>query len=535
MNEMEKESSNGEFELSSPAKDNPLAAIPEDDQILVKRKRGRPPKPKPPATTAEVDVAEGTIVKRKRGRPPKPKPVVATELAVDDEKVVKRKRGRPPKAKPPPSPGVEVDEESETKRRPPVHISDITDGERNLGKTPRKRGRPPKQKPLLPDQDDGLSVSTTPKKRGRPRVHKQGISPNPVGGAVPKKRGRPPKPKQVNEDPISSQQVSIPKKKRGRPPKPKVAENSDFLPGAVERDLLIALVNVMNTSKERIQQLQEIIPKKKRGRPPKPKIADIQGTETDYPQINLLFGGFDKSSSALIQDGTVVKRKRGRPKKSGPLPPATNATFVEPVGLTSTTQNDNSDESEDSDGESSADGDRDDEVSQSTKKLRSKKPEPKIYARESEVHELLKCCGVGNLAKVCKCLKAGIMNGFITLLPPEQDPQSKYGLEQIVVKGECQDCTAKVSATINQILYQGDIGSDYESGSLNAKVFCPNKCGGLYVGGLCMGDAKFDSGKFYNHCAICPRFGMCIYDCRETHCINCDEHYPGACPNCNED
>lgn len=48
-----------------------------------KRKRGRPPKPKPP-----VDPTP-----KKRGRPPKPKPLVEEP---------KRKRGRPPKQKEPP-------------------------------------------------------------------------------------------------------------------------------------------------------------------------------------------------------------------------------------------------------------------------------------------------------------------------------------------------------------------------------------------------------------------------------------------------
>jgi len=57
----------------------------------VKRKRGRPPKPKPP-----VDPNAPPAVPKKRGRPPKPKPEGAEALAA----VAPKKRGRPPKKKP---------------------------------------------------------------------------------------------------------------------------------------------------------------------------------------------------------------------------------------------------------------------------------------------------------------------------------------------------------------------------------------------------------------------------------------------------
>jgi RNA polymerase-interacting CarD/CdnL/TRCF family regulator len=75
----------------------PEPALSEDDEVTVamgtpaltdepvKRKRGRPPKPKP--------AVEEPAVPKKRGRPPKPKPAV-------EEAAVPKKRGRPPKPKP---------------------------------------------------------------------------------------------------------------------------------------------------------------------------------------------------------------------------------------------------------------------------------------------------------------------------------------------------------------------------------------------------------------------------------------------------
>ena len=64
------------------------AYVPEGE-LPPKRKRGRPPKPKPP-----VDPNAPPPEPKRRGRPPKPKP----EGLVETE--VPRKRGRPPKPKP---------------------------------------------------------------------------------------------------------------------------------------------------------------------------------------------------------------------------------------------------------------------------------------------------------------------------------------------------------------------------------------------------------------------------------------------------
>ncbi len=47
------------------------------------------------------------------------------------------------------------------------------------------------------------------------------------------------------------------------------------------------------------------------------------------------------------------------------------------------------------------------------------------------VDELLASLGVQNLGKVSRCLKAGILNGAVKLLTPENDPGNKFGLNQV--------------------------------------------------------------------------------------------------------
>lgn len=59
-------------------------ALSPEDEAPIKKKRGRPPKPKPPAPAEPA-------APKKRGRPPKPKPPV-------DPDAPPKKRGRPPKS-----------------------------------------------------------------------------------------------------------------------------------------------------------------------------------------------------------------------------------------------------------------------------------------------------------------------------------------------------------------------------------------------------------------------------------------------------
>ena len=443
-----------------------------------------------PPVSSTVDSSSIPEVKpRPRGRPPKPKPTEGEKASSGQEtsKLEKPKRGRPPKLK--------------------------TSEERKAENAPKKRGRPPK--PKIPKDTDTATVQTTPK-RGRPPKPKPEetssapqVDPNHIEGnadvdsstpkegiVVPKKRGRPKgatsaKPrlsKDKGERPPSDGTTQ--KRRPGRPRKRPVDES-----GANKKQ------EAEQPQKKQAEQ-SGVTEKRKPGRPRKQQAG--QGVEV-----------------------VKVKRKPGRPPKQ-------EVTLKQ--ARREQMDQEESEESEESEEESSADEEQEKGVRR--KKPRAKKPEPKIYEKENEVHTLLKQCSVPDPGKVCKCLKAGIMNGFVTLLPPSQDPEQKYGLNQVIAKGECQACSAKVKATIKDILYQGDIGTDYETGSQNAKIFCPNKCGGIYVGGLCLGDAYTECGKFYNHCTVCPRFGTCIYDYRETHCRKCNDHYHSTfgmfnCPNCH--
>lgn len=157
------------------------------------------------------------------------------------------------------------------------------------------------------------------------------------------------------------------------------------------------------------------------------------------------------------------------------------------------------------------------------------------------VHKLLSDLGVENPDSVSSCLKAGILKGTITLKRPEEDPDGEYGLDQVLVTGSCLVCGEDdLKCTIRDVLHQPDYGGcDYEDGGLDAPFKCKDdECGlGLYVTGMCSGNAGFDSGKFHNHCKECPQFGTCIGDYREAHCFDCGKHYfaglmGGPCYNC---
>ena len=46
------------------------------------------------------------------------------------------------------------------------------------------------------------------------------------------------------------------------------------------------------------------------------------------------------------------------------------------------------------------------------------------------MHSLLRQHGVTAVSKVSKCLKAGILHGFVKLVSPEEDPEREFGLDQ---------------------------------------------------------------------------------------------------------
>ncbi|XP_013394232.1 uncharacterized protein LOC106161755 [Lingula anatina] len=157
----------------------------------------------------------------------------------------------------------------------------------------------------------------------------------------------------------------------------------------------------------------------------------------------------------------------------------------------------------------------------------------KKYLSVADVHQLLSCCGVKNPEKVNKCLKRGILLGHVKLT-------GKKSLKTVIAEGNCASCEEEMAATVKDILYQKEYGgSDYENGGQEASVKCETEdCGqGMYVTGVCYGEACFDSGKFHNHCTECPDFGECLGDYREAHCEECGGHYyaggSGSCP-CEE-
>ena len=56
-----------------------------------------------------------------------------------------------------------------------------------------------------------------------------------------------------------------------------------------------------------------------------------------------------------------------------------------------------------------------------SKQASKRKPKPTVPKTKKAVHDLLKSLGVENPTKVSCCLKAGIMNGYVKLLAPENE------------------------------------------------------------------------------------------------------------------
>ena len=67
----------------------------------------------------------------------------------------------------------------------------------------------------------------------------------------------------------------------------------------------------------------------------------------------------------------------------------------------------------------------------STTSKQARKRKPTVPKTKKAVHDLLKSLGVENPTKVSCCLKAGIMNGYVKLLAPENDPEGEFGLDQV--------------------------------------------------------------------------------------------------------
>ncbi|EKX46431.1 hypothetical protein GUITHDRAFT_107635 [Guillardia theta CCMP2712] len=103
-------------------------------------------------------------------------------------------------------------------------------------------------------------------------------------------------------------------------------------------------------------------------------------------------------------------------------------------------------------------------------------------------------------------------------------------LDSIAWKGECEYCQHPLQTTLRALFDQPDSGIDYEEGSPGAAIVCPNaSCGErYYLTCMCANDAYPTLGKYHKHCRECPGFGMCMPDCRFSHCNVCDDHWVGA-------
>lgn len=364
---------------------------------------------------------------------------------------------------------------------------------------PRKRGRPPKSK-----QEPNENASSPPKRgRGRPPKIKPSNEFNEEPVQVKRKRGRPPKAKAATQmtseamAPQAAQQSDgaqtpiIEPKKRGRPPKPK---NRGRPPKPKDGSVQVSsdMHGCPPKPKDgRVQVSSDVHdcppedPPRKRGRPPKPKAPD---SEEPKP----------------------AARKRGRPPKqkpaeeSGPqqrVAAALNLAETAPAGPS---------------GKNVLSVDSSSDVG----------PEPICdgYRTTKEVDEVLASVGVKNPNNVSFCLKAGILVGHVKLLPPLEDQDKKFDLNQVLLKSACPVCSNMQVCVLRKVLFQQDWGGDYETGASGARFKC--KCGtNLYVGGICTGEPMFDTGKFHNHCRLCPNFGQCIGDYREAHCRKCKTHY----------
>ena len=148
------------------------------------------------------------------------------------------------------------------------------------------------------------------------------------------------------------------------------------------------------------------------------------------------------------------------------------------------------------------------------------------FKSEKDVHDFLRRAGVKKPQEVNLCLKAGMLNGHIPI-PAKllMAKDTRPFLKQVLLQAKCYCCGRKsLKCTVRQALHQSCVGYDYGDGGEGAAVQC-KECAGNYITGLCTGNARFESGKFHNHCEECPDFGICIGDYREAHCDRCGDHF----------
>ncbi|EKX53520.1 hypothetical protein GUITHDRAFT_101220 [Guillardia theta CCMP2712] len=129
---------------------------------------------------------------------------------------------------------------------------------------------------------------------------------------------------------------------------------------------------------------------------------------------------------------------------------------------------------------------------------------------------MIQSWGYENVEEASKCAIGGLARGALKI-----DFNAK--LDSIAWKGVCEYCQHPLQTTLRALLDQPDSGIDYEEGSPGAAIVCPNaSCGErYYLTCMCANDAYPTLGKYHKHCRECPGFGMCMPDCRFSHCNVC--------------
>ena len=134
-----------------------------------------------------------------------------------------------------------------------------------------------------------------------------------------------------------------------------------------------------------------------------------------------------------------------------------------------------------------------------------------------------------NPEEVSKCVKAAMCKGHIIFNGDKKD------LDQLIIEDYYNGHHYKV--LLKDVLYQGDIGDDYECFSEGASATGECHKGDewtykAYVTRLCEGEPQLDNGKAHNHCTRCKGFGECTGDYRTGHCRECGNHYWFECDYC---
>eukprot|EP00978_Attheya_sp_CCMP212_P011700 scaffold28984_cov52-Attheya_sp.AAC.1 len=151
------------------------------------------------------------------------------------------------------------------------------------------------------------------------------------------------------------------------------------------------------------------------------------------------------------------------------------------------------------------------------------------FKTRQDVHDFLRRCGLDDPERVNPCLKAGLLNGHLSVPPLllELEDASTY-LDTVLLSKECANtlCSVSLSCTVKDVLYQSLVGNDDENIRTTVAVECGGMfCSGKYLTGLCCGVPEFTRLN-HNHCTKCPPdFGRCVGFYQSKHCSKCGCHF----------